>query len=136
MIENLDATRCPTRTNLSYGPWTSVAATWLTPGDCPPVVRLRRYRVWVEGLLRDLQYLLRPHLRFVRPPICRVNCGLVCYLDVQPNFVAFTRYDHTRAVVGMDGGLVPDIGEVCLGYYIDDSPYIILHTPWSAMSRD
>ena len=95
----------------------------LTAIDSPPIERFRRDRVWVERLLRDLDDLLWAHLRLVLSPVLRIHSRLVCNLDVQPDLVAFSRNDHTRAIVGMYRCFVADIGEVRLRNNVDDTPY-------------
>ena len=80
----------------------------------------------MEGLLRDLEQLLRTHLALVDAAGTGVDDVAVRELDVQPDQISLARDDHARAVVGVDRAFVPDVWKVSFWDHVDDAPYEIL----------
>jgi hypothetical protein len=73
-----------------------------------------------------LKQLIRAHLspQAIDFPIPIRNI-LFRKLDVKPNYIAFARNVHARAIMQMDGSSIPDIGEVSVRHHIDNSPDIV-----------
>ena len=127
--ENCVATRCPTAlagqddsggTNKQEraGARTDVERP---PIDLPRLLDLKR----MEGLLRDLEQLLRTHLALVDAAGTGVDDVAVRELDVQPDQISLARDDHARAVVGVDRALAPDVREIGVGDHVDNAPDVV-----------
>ena len=130
LTENFDATRWPTgysRVRLGISRW-SHAKQIQTDVNRPPLKRLGVNLVRVKASLCDLQQLFRAHLILVQPPSFRIQNVRIGELDVQTDEVALSWYHHVRAVVGVYGGPITDVGKVGRGNHVDDPPDVLCRT--------